>query len=137
MKTFAKMTILGHVGNEPDTRYNNSGSVMASFVVYTNNRWKDKTTGQLQERSERHNIVAFGRPAEIVRDYVKKGAKLYLEAEPRTRKWTDQNQVERYTTEYILSEINLLDRAPEKTADTQPEMATAVAATPADDDIPF
>lgn len=108
MKTFAKVSVLGHVGNEPETRHNPSGSAMTTFVVYTNERWKDKNTNQTQERTERCHIVAFGRLAEIARDYVKKGAPVYLEGNLCTRKWQDQNKTDRYITEIVASEIVLL-----------------------------
>lgn len=132
MKTFAKVTILGHVGKEPESRYGTSGSCMTTFVVYTNERWKDKTSGETQERSERHNIVSFGRIAEIARDYVKKGAPIYLEGALRTRKYQDQDKKDRYITEIVLNEINLLPGGkPAGTANG--EMAGAIPAGQPDD----
>lgn len=145
MKTFAKVTILGHVGKEPESRYGTSGSCMTTFVVYTNEKWKDKTSGETQERSERHNIVSFGRIAEIARDYVKKGAPIYLEGALRTRKYQDQEKKDRYITEIVLDEINLLPSGSKPAGAANGEVASAaVGAVPAgqsdgtyDDDIPF
>ena len=112
MKTFCKVTVLGHVGADPEVRFAPNGNCVATFNVYTNERWKDRDTGTTKEHSERHRVVTFGRTAEIVRDYLKKGNPVLIEGKLQTRKWQDKDKVDRYTTEIVGNEINLLASAP-------------------------
>jgi single-strand DNA-binding protein len=108
-----KVIILGFVGNEPEIRQTQDGRTVANFSVATSESWKDKNSGEKQEKTEWHRIIAFGNLADIVKNYVKKGSKVYVEGSIQTRKWTDKNSVEKYTTEIILqgfnSTIQLLD----------------------------
>lgn len=105
-----KVILVGNLGANPETRYMPNGGATTSFSVATSESWKDKQTGQLQERTEWHRIVMYGRLAEIAGEYLKKGSKVYLEGALRTRKWQDQQSgQERWTTEIIASEMQMLD----------------------------
>lgn len=103
-----KVIIVGNVGKDPEVRYLPSGGAVASISVATSERWKDKDTGQQQERSEWHRIVFFNRLAEIVGEYVRKGSKIYIEGSLRTRSWEQDGQT-KYATEIVASEMQLLD----------------------------
>mgnify|MGYP000695832086 CR=1 FL=1 len=104
-----KVIIIGNLGQEPETRYLPSGGAVTNISVATSEAWKDKNTGQQQERTEWHRIVFFNRLAEIAGEYLKKGAKVYVEGSLRTRKWQDQTGVDRYTTEIVANEMQMLD----------------------------
>ena len=96
-----KVILLDNIGNEPELRYMPNGNAVASVSIATSDTWKDKTTGEPQERTEWHRVVFFGKIAEIGQ-HVHKGSKLYVEGRLATRKWTDQQGVERYTTEVVV-----------------------------------
>jgi len=104
-----KVIIVGNLGADPETRYMPNGGVTTSLRVATSEVWKDKQTGQPQERTEWHRIVIFGRLAEIAGEYLRKGSKVYLEGSIRTRKWQDQSGQDRWTTEIVASEMQMLD----------------------------
>ncbi len=104
-----KVILVGNLGANPETRYMPSGGAVTSFTVATKEVWKDKQTGQPQERTEWHRVVIFGRLAEIAGEYLKKGSKAYLEGSLRTRKWQDQQGQDRWTTEIVASEMQMLD----------------------------
>ena len=104
-----KVIIVGNLGKDPETRFMPSGGAVANTTVATSETWKDKNTGQPQERTEWHNIVFFNRLAEIAGEYLRKGAKIYIEGSLRTRKWQDKTGNERYTTEIIANEMHILD----------------------------
>lgn len=108
-----KAIILGNVGNQPEIKSTQDGKTVANFSIATSESWKDKNSGERKEKTEWHRVTAFGNLAEIVKNYVKKGSKVYVEGSIQTRKWTDKESVERYTTEIILqgfnSTIQLLD----------------------------
>lgn len=118
MKGVNKAIILGNVGKHPETRHMPQGGAVVNFSVATSETWKDKNTGQQQERTEWHKIVVFGRLAEIVAEYVHKGDKIYVEGALRTRKWQDKDGADKYSTEIIASEIQMLgskqDREPRR-----------------------
>jgi len=103
-----KVTIVGNLGNDPEVKYMPSGGAVANISVATSESWKDKQTGQPQERTEWHRIVFFNRLAEIVGEYLKKGSQVYVEGSLRTRKWQDQGGQDRYTTEIVASEMQML-----------------------------
>jgi single-strand DNA-binding protein len=103
-----KVTIVGNLGNDPEVKYMPSGGAVANISVATSESWKDKQTGQPQERTEWHRIVFFNRLAEIVGEYLKKGSQVYVEGSLRTRKWQDQGGQDRYTTEVVASEMQML-----------------------------
>lgn len=104
-----KVILIGNLGNDPETKYLPSGNAVTNITVATSESWKDKNTGQQQERTEWHRVVFFNRLAEIAGEYLRKGSKVYLEGALRTRKWQDQSGQDRYTTEIVASEMQMLD----------------------------
>ncbi len=104
-----KVILVGNVGQDPEVRYTAGGSAIANLSIATSEAWRDKQSGQMQERTEWHRVVFWARLAEIVGEYVKKGSKIYVEGRLQTRKWSDPQGVERYTTEIVASELQLLD----------------------------
>jgi single-strand DNA-binding protein len=104
-----KVILIGNLGNDPEVRSTANGSTMTTISVATSESWKDRQTGQQQERTEWHRVVFFNRLAEIARDYLKKGSKVYIEGSLRTRKWQDNNGQDRYTTEIMGNEMQMLD----------------------------
>lgn len=101
--------LIGNLGKDPETRYLPAGDAVTNITVATSESWKDKTTGQAQERVEWHRVIFFKRLAEIAGEYLKKGSKVYIEGSLRTRKWQDNNGQDRYSTEIVASEMQLLD----------------------------
>ena len=104
-----KVILVGNCGQDPETRYMPSGGAVTNISVATSETWKDKETGQRQERTEWHRIVFFNRLGEIAGEYLKKGSKVYVEGSLRTRKWQGQDGQDRYTTEIVASEMQMLD----------------------------
>jgi len=103
-----KVIIVGNLGNDPELKAMPSGNAVTNISVATSESWKDKTTGQPQERTEWHRIVFFNKLAEIAGEYLKKGSQVYVEGSLRTRKWQDQSGQDRYTTEIVGSEMQML-----------------------------
>lgn len=104
-----KVIIVGNLGNDPESKYLPSGGAVTNISVATSESWKDKNTGQQQERTEWHRVVFFNRLAEIAGEYLRKGSKVYLEGSMRTRKWQAQDGSDRYSTEIVVSEMQMLD----------------------------
>ncbi|HAT6978262.1 TPA: single-stranded DNA-binding protein [Legionella pneumophila] len=104
-----KVILVGNVGADPEVRYLPNGNAVTTLSVATSETWKDKTTGEKQDRTEWHRVVCFNRLGEIAGEYIRKGSKLYVEGSLRTRKWQDQQGQDRYTTEIIASDIQMLD----------------------------
>lgn len=104
-----KVIIVGNCGQDPETRFMPSGGAVTNLSIATSESWKDKNTGDQQERTEWHKVVFFNRLAEIAGEYVKKGSKLYVEGSLRTRKWQGQDGQDRFTTEIVASEMQMLD----------------------------
>ncbi len=104
-----KVILVGNCGADPETRYMPSGGAVTNITVATSETWKDKQTGQPQERTEWHRVVFFNRLGEIAGEYLKKGSKVYVEGSLRTRKWQDQGGQDRYTTEIVGNEMQMLD----------------------------
>ena len=104
-----KVILIGNCGNDPETRYMPNGGAVTNVSIATSESWKDKQTGQPQERTEWHRCVFYQRLAEIAGEYLKKGSKVYVEGSLRTRKWQGQDGQDRYTTEIIVSEMQMLD----------------------------
>ncbi|HDC2548005.1 TPA: single-stranded DNA-binding protein [Salmonella enterica] len=98
-----KVMLIGHLGQDPDVRYLPNSNAVAMLSLATSDTWKDKQTGEQKERTEWHRVVIYGKLAEIAGEYLRKGSQVYIEGELRTRKWTDQNGQERYTTEVVVS----------------------------------
>ena len=106
--TVNKVTLLGRLGADPEVRYMPSGSAVANLRVATNDGYKDKQTGQFVENTEWHRVVLFGRLAEIAGQYLQKGRLVYIEGRIRTNKWQDQSGQDRYTTEIVANEMQLI-----------------------------
>jgi single-strand DNA-binding protein len=104
-----KVILIGNCGGDPETRYLPSGGAVTNVTLATSESWKDKTSGQQQERTEWHRVVFFNRLGEIAGEYLKKGSKVYVEGSLRTRKWQDKDGVDKYTTEIVASEMQMLD----------------------------
>ncbi len=147
-----KVILVGNCGKDPDTRYTPSGSAVTNISIATSEQWTDKQSGQKQERTEWHNVVFFNRLAEIAGEYLRKGSQIYVEGSLRTRKWQDKSGNDRYTTEIVASEMQMLgsrgagggDYAPAQQSSNKnyaPQNDAAPAAAPVDDsfddDIPF
>ena len=104
-----KVILIGNCGADPETRYSGSGSAITNLSIATSESWKDKQSGETQERTEWHRVVFFNRLAEIAAQYLRKGSKVYVEGSLRTRKWQDQNGQDRYSTEIVANEMQMLD----------------------------
>ncbi len=104
-----KVILIGNLGQDPETRHIPSGGAVTNISIATSESWKDKETGQQQERTEWHRIVFFNRLAEIAGEYLRKGSKVYIEGSLRTRKWEDKDGNDRYTTEIVAREMQMLD----------------------------
>jgi single-strand DNA-binding protein len=142
-----KVILVGNLGKDPEVRYMPNGNAVANITVATSESWKDKQTGEPQEKTEWHRVVLFRRLGEIAGEYLKKGSQVYIEGKLQTRKWQDNAGNDRYTTEIVADNMQMLggrggggtagfapDAAPAQSS--QPAPATA-AATDFDDDIPF
>mgnify|MGYP003299901506 FL=1 len=147
-----KVTLIGNLGNDPEVRYSGNGNAVANVSLATAESWRDKDSGEQQERTEWHRVVFFGRLAEIVSEYLHKGSQIYLEGRLQTNKWQDKEGNDRYTTQIVANEMQMLggrggtsnnkEPAPESddTVDSSPKKSEPIAKSPADDfdeDIPF
>ncbi len=148
-----KAILIGNLGADPDTRYMPSGSAVTNCRIATTEAWKDRETGDQQERTEWHNIVFFGRLAEIAGEYLRKGSQVYIEGRLRTRKWQDREGNDRWTTEINADQMQMLGGrpgagAPAATPSSRSEAPAPAPAAPAqapaaaqaeefEDDIPF
>ena len=142
-----KAIILGSLGQDPDIRYTAGGAAVANISIATNEQWKDKESGEMQERTEWHRVVFFGRLAEIVGEYLRKGSQVYVEGRIQTRKWQDKEGNDRYTTEIVANEMQMLGSKSGGTTasfdQTPPAEQSAPTSTSKgsnddfDDDIPF
>ena len=147
-----KVILVGNLGKDPEVRYMPNGNAVANITLATSESWKDKTSGEQQEKTEWHRVVMFRRLGEIAGEYLKKGSQVYIEGKLQTRKWQDNSGNDRYTTEIVASEMQMLggrggggsagfssDSAPSQSAPSQsaPAPATAAAGGEFDDDIPF
>jgi single-strand DNA-binding protein len=103
-----KVILIGHLGADPETRAMPSGMSVANLRLATTESWKDKTSGEQQERTEWHNVALFGRLGEIAAEYLRKGSQVYIEGRLRTRKWQDKEGRDRYTTEIVGNEMQML-----------------------------
>jgi len=143
-----KVILVGNVGQDPETRYLPSGGAVTNLSLATSESWKDKNSGEQQERTEWHRVTFYNRLAEIVAEYVKKGSKLYVEGRLQTRSW-EQDGVKRYATEIIANEMQMLDsrgagdsgvyqnQAPRSSAPRQQSAPPPGDMDSFDDDIPF
>jgi len=108
MASVNKVILIGNLGRDPEVRYAPSGSAICNVTIATSRSWKDKTSGERQEETEWHRVVFYDRLAEIAGEYLKKGKSVYIEGRLKTRKWTDKDGVEKYTTEIIAQEMTML-----------------------------
>ncbi len=151
-----KVILIGNLGRDPEVRYMPSGQAVANVTIATSETWRDKQTGETQERTEWHNVVFFGRLAEIAGEYLRKGSQVYVEGSLRTRKWQDREGRDRYTTEIVANEMQMLGgrgqqggdfapARPEAAPRSEPQAQQKPAAATSsggdfedfDDDIPF
>jgi len=107
-----KVILVGNLGQDPEVRTTTNGSAVTNITVATTESWTDKNTGQKQEKTEWHRIVFFGRLAEIAGEYLRKGRQVYIEGKLQTRKWQDKNGQDRYTTEIVANEMQMLGSNP-------------------------
>ncbi len=103
-----KVILVGHLGADPEVRYTQSGSPVANLRIATSERWKDKQSGEPQERTEWHRVVLFGKLGEIAEQYLKKGSQVYIEGRLQTRKWQGQDGQDRYSTEVVGNDMQML-----------------------------
>ena len=167
MASVNKVILVGNLGQDPEIKYMPSGGAVTNISIATSDRWKDKQTGEQRERTEWHRVVFFNRLAEIVGEYLRKGSAIYVEGRLQTRKWQGQDGQDRYTTEIVASEMQMLggrgggqsggsagfgggqqqygggQQAPQQGAQQPPQQQGGPAPAPAydapdfDDDIPF
>ena len=137
MRGVNKVIIVGNLGNDPDQKVMANGTAVTTISVATSESWKDKTTGQQQERTEWHRVVFFNRLAEIAGQYLKKGASVYVEGQLRTNQWEKDGQ-KHYSTEIIASQMQMLGGREESQPSARPAQQAAQQAAPDfNDDIPF
>ena len=108
MASVNKVILIGNLGRDPETRYTADGAAVTNITIATSDRWKDKATGEMKEATEWHKVAFFGRLAEIAGEYLKKGRPVYVEGKLRTRKWQDKDGQDRYTTEVIADNMQML-----------------------------
>lgn len=111
MASVNKVILVGNLGRAPEVRYTADGVAVTNLSVATTAKWKDGKSGELREETEWHRVVLYGRLAEVARDFLKKGRSVYLEGKLKTRKWTDKENVERYTTEIVADQMQMLGGA--------------------------
>lgn len=155
-----KVILVGNIGKDPETRYMPNGKAVTNFSVATSESWTDRTSGDKQERTEWHNVVLFEKLAEIAAEYLRKGSQVYIEGSLRTRKWQDKEGKDRYTTEIVGRDMQMLGgrggaggggdhaggssgrAAPERASSAPPAAEEGASSSPTgegefDDDIPF
>jgi single-strand DNA-binding protein len=147
-----KVILVGHLGKDPETKYMPSGGAVTNITVATSESWKDKTSGEKQEKTEWHRVVFFNKLAEIAGEYLKKGSQVYVEGSLRTRKWQNKEGVDQYTTEIVANEMQMLGGKPgsggggdysqassgrSSSSQSSQQAQPAGMDVPFDDDIPF
>ncbi len=157
MASVNKVILVGNLGQDPEVKYMPSGGAVTNISIATTDTWTDKSSGQKQERTEWHRVVFFNRLAEIVGEYLRKGSQVYIEGNLRTRKWQDQNGQDKYTTEIVAREMQMLgsraggssdfqqnqNNTPQQQQGSAPQQSTPQQSEPPqnfdnfDDDIPF
>lgn len=139
MASVNKVIIVGNLGRDPETRYMPNGDAVCNIAVATTETWKDKNSGEKKEQTEWHRVTMYRKLGEIAGQYLKKGSSVYLEGKLQTRKWTDKEGVERYTTEIIADSMQMLGSGPQSGNAGQPKQQQQHS-TPdhfIDTDIPF
>lgn len=120
MASINKTTLVGNLGADPEMRYMPDGTPTCSISVATTDKWKDKSSGESREKTEWHRVVFFRRLAEIAGEFLSKGSQVYIEGKLRTRKWTDKKGIDRYTTEVVGHELQMLGKKPAGEAQSAP-----------------
>lgn len=139
MRGVNKVILIGQLGQDPECKYLPSGGAVTNISIATSESWKDKNSGQVQQRTEWHRIVLFNKLGEIAGEFLRKGSKVYIEGSLRTRKWQGQDGSDRYSTEIVASEMQMLDGKGEQ-QEKSPETGRQnqqIAADSFDDDIPW
>jgi single-strand DNA-binding protein len=138
MRGVNKVILIGNLGKDPEIRYSPSGQPVTKFSLATGSRWKDKE-GQWQDRTDWHNIVAFGRMAEVCNEYLKKGRQVYIEGRIQTRSYDDRDGNKRWITEIIAQNVNLLGRKgePEEEVPEETDQPLVEETKTEDEDLPF
>ena len=141
MASLNKVQLIGNIGNAPTSRVKADGTPVVSFRVATTEGWKDRESGERRESTEWHSVVCYRKLAEFVRDYLGRGRQVYIEGQLRTRKWTDKEGIDRYTTEVVADEGQPLGARPQEGGE-RPEPTGQAGAVPAgmpedDDDLPY
>jgi single-strand DNA-binding protein len=131
-----KVILIGRLGKEPELRYTPNGDAVVTLTIATSDEWKDKTSGEKQERVEWHRVVLWRKLAEIAGNYLKKGSQVYIEGKLQTRSWADKDGNKRYTTEIVAQNLQMLDSLPK---DVKPEAIQRLMEEDSEkeDDIPF
>jgi len=124
-----KVILVGNLGADPETRYTASGSAVTNIRIATSESWRDKQTGENQERTEWHRVVFFSRLAEIAGEYLRKGSQVYVEGSLRTRKWQDQGGQDRYSTEIVANEMQMLGSRGGESSDRPPAQSSQQSGT--------
>jgi single-strand DNA-binding protein len=137
MASVNKVIIVGNLGRDPETRTFPSGDRVANVTIATTDRWKDKQSGEQKEATEWHRVVFNGRLAEIAGEYLKKGSQVYVEGSIRTRKWTDKDGQEKYSTEIRADQLQMLSRKEGGQADQRERQSSKPTGAEGDSDIPF
>ena len=158
MASVNKVILIGNLGRDPETRYSADGAAITNIRIATTDSWKDKATGEKKEQTEWHTVVFFGRLAEIAGEYLRKGRPVYVEGRLRTRKWQDKEGQDRYTTEIVADQMQMLGSrqgmgggapagdyddaaapapAPARSGGARPASKPAANIADMDDDIPF
>ncbi len=140
MASINKVLLLGNLGRDPELRSTPKGNNVLNFPMATSRRWKDRETEEVHDETDWHRIVVWGRQAEVLSEYLKKGSQVHVEGRLQTRSWSDNDGAKRYTTEIVASRIQMLGRPEDRTAPgplEEPETPAAPAEPNGDDDIPF
>ena len=134
MPNINRVTVAGHLGKDPESRYTGSGTAVATLSLATSEKWKDRDSGEQREKTEWHRVTVWGKSAEYVTKYARKGHAVFVEGKLQTRKWQDREGNDRWTTEIVASDVQIL--TPKGSGDRQAEQPSAPAEDFADD-IPF
>lgn len=136
MASVNKVIIVGNLGKDPEVRYSQSGDAITGITVATTDKWKDKATGEQKEATEWHRISFFGKLAEIAGQYLKKGSQIYVEGKLKTRKYTDKDGIEKYSTEINADQLQMLGSRPQESEPAKPQPRKITHDIP-HDEIPF
>lgn len=137
MASLNKMQIIGNLGADPEIRYLPDGTATVSVTIATTDTWKDKATGEKKEKTEWHRVVFFKGLADVVGEYLKKGSQIYVEGKLKTRKWTDKEGIDRYTTEIVAQEMQMFGKKPTDAGNTPPDNHAPHADQDAYSEIPY